>query len=73
MKIPVRFKKLSESNIDDIKRYFNVFGEIRFIGETDSYTTLYYYPNNISSVHKDLRVIKETLKFVGYREELIED
>ena len=73
MKLAIRFKKLSESNIHDIKRYFNAFGEIRFIGETDSYTTLYYYPKKISSAQEDLRTIKNTLKLVGYREELIED
>ncbi|EPF6421764.1 hypothetical protein P8N37_000825 [Acinetobacter baumannii] len=73
MKIPVRFKKLSENDIKKIEEYFDVFGEIRNIGETEKRTTLYYYPNNVSSANEDLKIIKQTLKIIGFRDYLIED
>ncbi|MDV7579240.1 hypothetical protein R4795_03255 [Acinetobacter baumannii] len=73
MKIPVRFKKLSENDIKKIEEHFDVFGEIRNIGETEKRTTLYYYPNNISSANEDLKIIKQNLKIIGFRDYLIED
>jgi len=73
MKIPVRFKKLSESDIKKIEEYFDVFGEVRNIGVTEKRTTFYYYPNNISTANEDLEIIKKTLKLVGFPDYLIED
>ncbi|MCG5790274.1 hypothetical protein [Acinetobacter baumannii] len=73
MKIPVRFKKLNKNDIKKIEEYFDVFGEVRNIGETEKRTTLYYYPNNVSSAYEDLKIIKQTLKIIGFRDYLIED
>ncbi|VAX45470.1 Uncharacterised protein [Acinetobacter calcoaceticus] len=73
MKIPVRFRKLSKSDIKKIEKYFDVFGEVRSIGETEKRTTLYYYPNNISSANEDLKIIQQILKIIGFRDYLIED
>lgn len=73
MKIPVRFKKLSENDIKKIEAYFDVFGEVRNIGDTEKRTTLYFYPNNVSSANEDLKIIKQTLKIIGFRDYLIED
>lgn len=73
MKIPVRFKKLNKNHIKKIEEYFDVFGEVRNIGETEKRTTLYYYPNNVSTAYEDLKIIKQTLKIIGFRDYLIED
>ncbi|HHL1990349.1 hypothetical protein [Acinetobacter baumannii] len=73
MKIPIRFKKLDCDKIEDVQRYLVVFGKVLSIGETEKHTIFFLNPSNISSIEENLKILKQTLKMVGYKGDLIDD
>lgn len=71
MKLPFRFEKLSQSEIDEILGYLNVFGRTDGPSQTEKYTMFFLYP---CSEHCE-KGLKEYLEnvfcFMGFRDKLI--